>query len=825
MKICTKCNKEIKSSEGFCTEDGGKCVEKPASTSSPFSAQKIWVRGDISQNVSYPSETNVYNQDETKRILTCFVSGRNEIVTKGATCTKCDKWALLEYVDSGICSKCSSEASSVSKNRYRNAAIEALTDDYVIDSSERKILDKLAVKLGISQNQADLIEEEIRTQIFKASDTLGPTDKLLFKQSHDFLYIKESPTKAFDKLELLAENYPENYEIARMYVLASIETNPKMGLSFLSESPSFRADSAHKSLLKIELLEKLGKSSEAMKEERRALLAFRDDPLIRGKSLVRMLDLYLSNDQEEEEEFSSVREQSKSWAKPGPEDDPYLHYVDAYLRLVLEGNTRMELLGGGIVAKYFCSRKLRKSSHLFTNLTNISFLKKQSEQIAEGDFSGLSLEKLQELAEDGKPEAQVELGYRYGNGEGLPKDPIEGIEWLKKAADQGYVSAKFSIACIYGNGWGVERDDDVAIKWFLEVTNDINSTRSMLALGNLFKAKEDYEEARKWFRKADSDGWVGLGECLEEGFEQYEGAVGWYKKAAEKGNHSGMCELARCIYNSLGVDYNESSLLGWYAKAADANHPWGLLQMAEIASEKGDTLKCEKLLVKAAEQETQLWNSYCFNDGIRLARRKLKDLGLNWAVEVKNKPTAKTDGYELKAIENSNVNEKNETVSSEELVESIRQPVDKSINLTNKNDDFSNKKEKKAKQIKKKRKESSSKSKSTPKNKLISAVLIKSFVISACLTIIYMIIVNFGEYLSEVSWIKSSLDFLRVNFGIQSWFLGILLFLIPAFLGYILSYMFLEEYNLEFYKEVLPSLIPIIIIILWKFPDLWWWMF
>ena len=45
-------------------------------------------------------------------------------------------------------------------------------------------------------------------------------------------------------------------------------------------------------------------------------------------------------------------------------------------------------------------------------------------------------------AEQGVPEAQFNLGYKYATGEGIPKDYIQAYAWFNIAAAQGEETAK-----------------------------------------------------------------------------------------------------------------------------------------------------------------------------------------------------------------------------------------------------------------------------------------------------------------------------------------------------------------------------------------------
>ena len=40
---------------------------------------------------------------------------------------------------------------------------------------------------------------------------------------------------------------------------------------------------------------------------------------------------------------------------------------------------------------------------------------------------------------------QFALGIKYANGQGMKKDPKEGLKWITSAANQGLASAQFNL--------------------------------------------------------------------------------------------------------------------------------------------------------------------------------------------------------------------------------------------------------------------------------------------------------------------------------------------------------------------------------------------
>jgi TPR repeat protein len=55
------------------------------------------------------------------------------------------------------------------------------------------------------------------------------------------------------------------------------------------------------------------------------------------------------------------------------------------------------------------------------------------------------IDQLQRQAQEGDPDAQYNLAYRYENGLDVPKDPAKALELYKNAADQGHSAAQSSL--------------------------------------------------------------------------------------------------------------------------------------------------------------------------------------------------------------------------------------------------------------------------------------------------------------------------------------------------------------------------------------------
>src|SRR5438093_798581 len=68
--------------------------------------------------------------------------------------------------------------------------------------------------------------------------------------------------------------------------------------------------------------------------------------------------------------------------------------------------------------------------------------------------SSAELDDLQEAAAKGDANAQFELGRRYEDGRGVPKNATAAVEWWTKAATQGHSGAQFGLGVMYATGQG-----------------------------------------------------------------------------------------------------------------------------------------------------------------------------------------------------------------------------------------------------------------------------------------------------------------------------------------------------------------------------------
>ena len=76
-----------------------------------------------------------------------------------------------------------------------------------------------------------------------------------------------------------------------------------------------------------------------------------------------------------------------------------------------------------------------------------------------------SLAELRKLADQGDAEAQWQMGVRFHNGEGVPHDDAQAMQWFQRAAEQGHVTAQGALGAYYFAARGVPKDLSKAYFW------------------------------------------------------------------------------------------------------------------------------------------------------------------------------------------------------------------------------------------------------------------------------------------------------------------------------------------------------------------------
>ena len=83
----------------------------------------------------------------------------------------------------------------------------------------------------------------------------------------------------------------------------------------------------------------------------------------------------------------------------------------------------------------------------------------------QGDYDA-ALREWRPLAKQGDAGAQLNLGFMYDNGYGVPQDYKEAIKWYRRAAEQGNDRAQYNLGLMYDSGFGVPQNYVQAHMWY-----------------------------------------------------------------------------------------------------------------------------------------------------------------------------------------------------------------------------------------------------------------------------------------------------------------------------------------------------------------------
>ena len=192
---------------------------------------------------------------------------------------------------------------------------------------------------------------------------------------------------------------------------------------------------------------------------------------------------------------------------------------------------------------------------------------------------------LQALAEQGDANAQLELGNRYYNGEGVAEDAGRAAQWYRKAADQGDATAQRILGYLYQAGDGVARDAREAARWYHNAAEQ-GDADAQFRLGWLHAATANSLKLRfrvpftaaeeRWLMAAaanplmaataEDDAWFQLGP------KNAREAAQWFRKAAEQGHAEAQYSLGS-LYSTWGTTTKHAGEDAyWTRKAAEGGH-------------------------------------------------------------------------------------------------------------------------------------------------------------------------------------------------------------------------------------------------------------
>ena len=156
------------------------------------------------------------------------------------------------------------------------------------------------------------------------------------------------------------------------------------------------------------------------------------------------------------------------------------------------------------------------------------------------------LDKLTQLANAGNGKAELVVGLKYLDGDGVAVSEADAAKWLERAAEQGLAVAQYRLGTLYERGRGVPADAAKALHWY-QLAAQAGNRKAMHNLAVAYAAgagtTKNLAEAARWFSKAAalglSDSQFNLAVLYERGFgvpQSLLDAYKWYAIAAAGGD-------------------------------------------------------------------------------------------------------------------------------------------------------------------------------------------------------------------------------------------------------------------------------------------------
>lgn len=225
-KKCISCGATIALRMKFCPECGASQsgeAQKPKFNAAAFAmGDKNVIAGDVigSQETTHVAgnATIIKNEDQSRQVKRCHICGSLVLITEGFDCPECGQFTCGKCYDAdqNCCNDCAKTHSKSKENQYEAALKAALTDGK-IDLEERRTLNELAAKLGLSSQQASQIERQV-----KGEDTAGSmttAEQLELDSARKLFYACEGNLSSLlSTAQKIYSSYPTNEKALSLYL-------------------------------------------------------------------------------------------------------------------------------------------------------------------------------------------------------------------------------------------------------------------------------------------------------------------------------------------------------------------------------------------------------------------------------------------------------------------------------------------------------------------------------------------------------------------------------------------------------------------------------
>lgn len=221
--------------------------------------------------------------------------------------------------------------------------------------------------------------------------------------------------------------------------------------------------------------------------------------------------------------------------------------------------------------------------------------------ITQTKFRKAPVETVQNYANAGSAEAQMELALRYYAGHQVQQDAAQSLGWMLRSAEGGHPEAAYLLSRMYAEGIGTAVDKEQEVLWFAKALAGDPENEELKQLYRIYLNREADTGS---FLKACMDAgyipaMVDLG--LPPAKRLYDAgrvaeAVARFQQLADAGSAEAAFYLARAYdLGQGGLQADEAEAFAHYRKAADKGYAPAQLGLANMyASGRGTLADAEK---------------------------------------------------------------------------------------------------------------------------------------------------------------------------------------------------------------------------------------
>lgn len=200
--------------------------------------------------------------------------------------------------------------------------------------------------------------------------------------------------------------------------------------------------------------------------------------------------------------------------------------------------------------------------------------------------------ELDQRAQSGDDQAQLQLAAMYWSGKDIPRDANKMLNYMQMAASSGNASAYYNLGKLYSEGLDVPKNIALAIENYSKAI-ELKHPKAAYNLGLIYLRHPELDNS-------------------------HDQAFRYFKKAEEMKDESAQIYLAYMYREGLGVQVNLEKSRKYVNLLAKKGNPHAILELAKIEYKDENYIKATQLfesLAKDFDQEKASYLAYIYMGG------------------------------------------------------------------------------------------------------------------------------------------------------------------------------------------------------------------